>query len=313
MSLFGGLFGHNKESAQASGATPDAAMSPAPSPYLPQYPAASMPALPSLPSQPALPAAPPPTRQGRAGAFDDDHYRQTMLGLAAGFFGSRNLGDGLANAAQTIAAGNEDARRQRQFQYGGPDNAFEYTTDPRTGERSYRLLPEVESYLHDKKGMITPDKALDFNGRYALALQGLPEDQRPGAAQYMAAHPDLYPGFSPALVGAGGLIGLSASTGQTVTQSGAAVRAATAENHRQEARVAQHDLGERRLAVAQGRAAVAASQGQQRIAISRDNNALAHQRYASTHPVQVTNEAQWRALAPGTPYIAPDGSHRTKK
>lgn len=285
MNLFGGLFGHDKESARASGKyTDDATQAPMYAPPVTQAGgiAGSPEGAPAMTGNIAsgfsfapqtaqlaqLPPA-PPARAKKAGAFDDDHYRQTMLAMAAGFFGSQNIGDGLSKAAEAIYNGNADARKKAQVTYGGPDDAFEIATDPVTGKRTYTPVQAVVDYEHDKASKMTPEKLLDYNGRYALALQGIADPaKRTAAAQYMAENPSLYPGFNPALVGAGDNLGLSASTGQTVTQSGAAAARAAAEDHRETDRAYKRGQGDQRIALQAEKTAAGIRQGDERIGLS---------------------------------------------
>lgn len=284
MNLFGGLFGHDAKSARAAGKFTDDATAALPSaPPTPQAGGAASdpmqaPAMtgnigsgfsfaPQTAQLDQLPTAPPAPAK-KAGAFDDDHYRQTMLAMAAGFFGSQNFGDGLSKAAEAIYNGNADAQKKAQVSYGGPDGAFEITTDPHTGKRTYTPVQEVVDYQNHKAAKLTPEKLLDLNGRYALALQGTDPAKRGEAAAFMANNPTLYPGFNPALVGAGDNLGLSASTGQTVTQSGAAAQRADAEQRREADRAYKRGQGDQRIALQAKKTDASIAQGNERIGLS---------------------------------------------
>lgn len=203
---FGGLFGHDKLSAGASGKYTDNGELPALPGQAPVYPQTpqnflqappqGVPSLEGTPydvsgiaSQPfnqviGLPKAPPPRR----GAFDSQHYRQTMLQMAAGFFGSQNFGDGMANAARAIAGGNEAARQAERPTLGGPDDAFEIYTDPETGEHSYLPIQAVHDYNARKAGLVadlknrrqppSPKDSLDAWGRLASVVAKYPPEQQ---------------------------------------------------------------------------------------------------------------------------------------
>jgi hypothetical protein len=188
MSIFGGLFGHDKKSARATGAYQEpTSLPPLPGMGL-QGDLGSGLNLPNT-DRPrfqadSLPTPPPPVK--RPGAFDDAHRRDTLLQMSAGFFGANGMGNGLANAAQIIASQNAAARAEARPQYGGPDNAFEVTTDPQTGQRTYKAVPEITGYLHQKaedaaalkiKGP-TPEGSLDAIGRLtSVVSQFRPEEQ----------------------------------------------------------------------------------------------------------------------------------------
>lgn len=278
MTIFGDLFGHDKKAARATGAYADpSAASPAPaSPPLPTPPPTftgnlatgfSSPQDSVAPLQaPKLPAPPPK----RPGAFDEEHRRQTMLALAAGFFSSSGLGEGLANAAKTIYAANEAARAEGRSQVGGPDDAFEITTDPQTGRRTYTPIQPFQDYLNHKieaqadarqHGPTSKDH-LDAIGRLALTVGHMdPKAQSQGWTNgrnllvRMGYDGDAIPeSYDPSYTG----------LGETVPQAAAA-----------QARNATLQLGRDRLNVTQSQASERLSQGRQRIALAGQAGARA--------------------------------------
>ncbi|MDF0489235.1 hypothetical protein PX554_13925 [Sphingomonas sp. H39-1-10] len=188
MALFGGLFGHDQVSARAAGKFQDTPAQPLQLPQAP--PSVSMGFMPTTTApttDPAsrLPQAPP----RRPGAFDKDHYQQTMLALAAGFFGSQNFGEGLGKAAEAIYAGNADARQPLKSTFGGPDDSFRISTDPRTGQQTVEAVPAFQDYLRAKaeaaaKAKIKPVPArdsLDAQGRLAAVVGALPPKDQAAA------------------------------------------------------------------------------------------------------------------------------------
>jgi hypothetical protein len=327
-----GLFSHDKLSARASGKYTDNGELPALPGQAPVYPQTPQNFLQSPPqasqapqgtpydvsgiaSQPfdqviGLPKAPPPRR----GAFDNHHYQQTMLQMAAGFFGAQNFGDGMANAATAIAQGNEAVRQAGRPTLGGPDDAFEIYTDPETGEHRYVPIKEAQDYLEGKRNRITPKDRVDFNSRYAMQLAGIKDpEQRELAAQYMATNPALFPAFDRVLIDGPEIVtGVVARNGQTVPQQVAAKQRSAAEEHREADRAYRRQQGDQRIAIQGQRASAATRQGDARVGIARANSGLAREKFNVANPAQVSNEAQYRALPRGTPYIAPDGSHRIK-
>lgn len=332
MSTFGGLFGHDKLSARASGKYTDNGELPAlpgQAPVYPQTPQNFLQAPPQVPqapqgtpydvsgiaSQPLVETQLPPAPPRRRGAFDDQHYRQTMLQMAAGFFGSQNFGDGMANAAMAIANGNEAARQAERPTLGGPDDAFEIYTDPETGEHSYVPIQAAQDYLKAKRDRVTPEDILDFNGRYAKQLGSIADPaERRKTAEYMANNPSLFPGFDKALLDSDPLAtGVVARNGQTVPQAIQAQQRTQAEEHRETYRRRQEDDRKERTALIGRKTNASISQGERRVALSAAAGSRAARKDARSNPAQVSNEAQYRALPRGTPYIAPDGSHRIKK
>jgi hypothetical protein len=167
-----------------------------------------------------LPQAPP----RRTGAFDDQHRSQTMLQMAAGFFGSQNFGDGLANAARAIHQGNEDAWNSRKPVIGGPDNAFEVFTNE-DGTHRYEPIKAVQDYNAQQQALMADMKnrrpgpsakdSLDAIGRLsssvaqyapeqqaqawsdgrdrfgALGFEGIPETYNPAYREYGAPVPTM--------------------------------------------------------------------------------------------------------------------------
>lgn len=216
-----------------------------------------------------LPPAPPMKK--KASAFDDDNYQQTMLALAAGFFGSQNFGDGLGNAATAIYNQNERLRQQALPQLGGPDDAFEVYTDPQTGERTYKPVQQFVDYQQGKR--VKPKDVADMNGRamYAISQMGSPEEQAAAFAE-IRANPELYgvdvdtlpTSWNPTY---GNIVG---NMGMTVSQAMTRKQAAENEDNREGHRNAADQDRAARTGIYRDRAQAATSQGAERISIARE-------------------------------------------
>lgn len=237
------------------------------------------------PSQ--LPQVPPSIRVGRPNAFDADHRQQTLLALAAGFFGSHNLGEGLSNAASVIYNQNAGIQKEARPELGGPDDSFEIYTDPVTGQKTYKPVQAFQDYLEHRR--VKSKDVADINGRVMYAIQQLPEDQRAAAYADVVSHPEHY-GVDGSTLPANydpNYSNITANMGMTVAQalqrSQAAQNADAMEAYREWLRA----NGDKRTnayvahsaaSTAQGAARVAqgaqrVAQGGERIDLSRHNSA----------------------------------------
>lgn len=268
---------------------------------LPTPPPASMGGMPRQTPQQALMAPqgvpqglPTPPPKKRVGAFDDNHFRDTMLALSAGFFGGHSLQEGLASAAKTIAGRNQQAEQEGRPELGGPDGAFEIVTDPVTGQKTYRVVPEFQKYQQDKlaataASKIKPvpiDKQLDAFGRLVtMANEGKTPEQKQalwedGIKTLQGLHVDtdnIPANYSPAYARWG------ASVPQ---QQGIAAKAEAADEKHRSNLVREGQRGE---ALAQGAARV--SQGAARTGFARDANNRANSNF--NNPATV-NGVQYR-------------------
>lgn len=318
MALFGGLFGHDQKSARATGAYTDTPQPPAAPPVqmdgyapppMPPQPLAQPPGE-GLVSQ-QLPAAPPVKKTG---AFDDDHYRQTMLAMAAGFFGSQNFGDGLGKAAEAIYNGNADAHKANKPTIGGPDDAFEVYTDPKTGEHSYKPIKSAVDYLHEKQNKVTWKDRADLNGRYAMGLAALDPEKRAIAIQTMSEHPDQFPGFDPAMLGSlpEPALGVVAGAGQTVAQAQAGERATQAETHRETYRRGQEADRTTRTGIMATKADASIADSHARVGLAQQAGARAAQ--ASGRAAQANTRANLKAgIVGGYQYKMVNGKMMKRK
>jgi hypothetical protein len=173
---------------------PPAPMAPS-SPFSPEdltRPTAMSPAA-SLVAQ--LPKAPP---RKKPTIWDGEHISETLAGIGAGFFAGQNFGDGLGAAAQTIAGRTRQLREEQRpdISYGGPGDQVEITTDRRTGQRTYREVPEFRAATDRAAALKSgPDfkTARDMRSRalFTIATQ-VPPDQRAAAYRDLIANPERF-------------------------------------------------------------------------------------------------------------------------
>lgn len=171
----------------------------------------------------SLPQAPP----RKPSLFDDDHRRQTLLALGSGILGGRDLQSGLAGATQNLLGLNQQLRAERrpQREFGGPDDAFEIVTDPRTGARTVNEVPAFQSYLKAKR--LKAKDVADINGRAMYAVEQLPAEQRSAAYQQMLANPERYgvdpetmpSSYDPTYGSMAASMGMTVAQGQTRAQA----------------------------------------------------------------------------------------------
>lgn len=226
-----------------------------------------------------LPAPPP----HKASLFDKDHRRDSLLAIGTGLLSGFNFTDGLAAAGQNLQAQRQlvrDENRGGKREFGGPDNAFEIVTDPRTGQRTVSAVPQFQAYLQQKR--IKPKDVADMNGRAMYALQQLPPEQREAAYAHIRANPSQYgvdadtmpTSYDPVYADMAGRMGMTVS--QALTRQQATDNAQATKDYRadvQADRETRTGIYRDRAAAttAQGNARLA--QGQERIAISKAKGA----------------------------------------
>lgn len=130
---------------------------------------------------PKLPLAPPK----RPSLFDDEHRRETFLAIAAGMGQGQNFGEGLSAAAQNLLGLQRGLREEGRPEIGGPDDAFEITTDPATGERTYKPIEPYQAYNTERDARAAALKALP---RSPTAMEGFDAIGR--LASVVAKYPD---------------------------------------------------------------------------------------------------------------------------
>ena len=215
------------------------------------------------PQAPQLPQPPPKA----ASLFDKDHRRSTLLAIGSGMLSGSSFGDGLGNASKNLFGLNQSliAERKKQTSYGGPDNSFEITIDPATGQRTPRAVPEFQDYLEQKRTKAR-DTA-DINGRAMSSLQRLPEAERSGAYAKMIANPDFYgidptrmpPTYDPTYANS------TANMGMTVAQSLAGTQRSTNAENLQDYRAGVSADRLERTGIYRNRAEATTAQGNARI------------------------------------------------
>ena len=181
---FLGLFGHKDQQAQQG--LPGAPQG------LPSAPP-SLGGAPSFAPTPQLPAAPPPKAPS---LFDKQHRQDTLLAIGSGLLSGFNFSDGVAAAGQNVMGMRKQLRAEntKQHEFGGPDNAFEITIDPRTGERTATPVAQFQDYLEQKR--VKQKDVADINGRAMYQIEQLPPEQRAAAYAHMIEKPDYY-GIDP--------------------------------------------------------------------------------------------------------------------
>lgn len=254
MALFG-LLGNKPEASTGLGL-----------PKAPPGLAQSQPGLGGLTAQ--LPPAPPPTK--KASIWDDEHRKDTMLAISAGILQGNNFAEGMGGVAQNLLHQRQALRQEGRSQIGGPDDAFEIFTDPQTGERTYKPIPEFADYNAKKR--VKPKDVADMNGRAMYAVSQLPPAEQAAAYAEIRANPDFYgvdidtlpAQWSPAY---GSIVG---NMGMTVSQAMTRGQAATNEGNREVHRTAADKDRTERTGIYRDRAAAATSQAAERIGIARE-------------------------------------------
>ncbi|MET3712623.1 hypothetical protein ABIC65_003341 [Sphingomonas trueperi] len=143
-----------------------------------------------------LPKAPPIPG---ANLWDPGNRHKTLIALGTGLLSGNSFGDGIGRAGMNALGLEEQLKAERlarrpQREYGGPDGAFEITTDPVTGERTVQPVKQFADYATAKRTK-AKDTA-DINGRAMAALLQEPEANRPAVYAAMLQHPDYY-GIDP--------------------------------------------------------------------------------------------------------------------
>lgn len=214
---------------------------------------------------PSLPATPP---SARAGLWDPGNRHKTLLAIGTGLLSGHSFADGVGAAGRNVFALDDQlqasAKKTREF--GGPDNSFEIVTDPATGQRSVRAIPEFQDYL-DHKRTKAKDTA-DINGRAMFSLSQLPEKDRPGAYAAIRANPERY-GVDPTTMPETydpQYVAMASGMGMTVSQGLTRQRADQNADNLQDYRKDIQADRETRTGIYRDRAAATTAQGNARLA-----------------------------------------------
>jgi len=228
--------------------------------------------------------------------WDKEHISETLANIGQAFLSNQNFGEGLGAAAGAIGNGMRGLRQERvkSVEYGGPDDMFEITTDPATGERSVREVPEFSKAVKEGREARTAVRgkdAVNFRSNALYGIAQMPPAEREAAYQTLLASGSLYgvdtaglpPGWDDSLGAIAGGVGMSMKDWLKNQRDDKAVSARI-------------------------------SQGQQR-------NDAARQRLARMAPPGVrkpqgyytpTTRADFDAMPSGAKFKAPDGTLRIK-
>jgi hypothetical protein len=214
---------------------------------------------------PGLPTAPP---SARAGLWDPGNRHKTLLAIGTGLLSGHSFADGVGAAGRNVFALDDQlqaaSRKTREF--GGPDNSFEIITDPATGHRTTRAVPEFQEYLEHKR--VKAKDTADINGRAMFSLAQLPEKDRPGAYAAIRANPEQY-GVDPTTMPDTydpHYVAMAAGMGMTVSQGLTRQRADQNADNLQDYRKDLQADRETRTGIYRDRAAATTAQGNARIA-----------------------------------------------
>jgi hypothetical protein len=176
-------------------------------PQAPQLPQEAMQA-PIAPLPQTMPAQAPATPQGlpkpprasidrkRYRPFDKANRQDALLAIGTGLLShpeSFAVGIGAAGENVGLLRKGYDAMQRQSVTTGGPDDAFQITVDPVTGQRTYEPIAPVQGYLKDKAAALHAPKAPDANdnvlmrGKTMAAIMRVPEAQRPAAYKALMA------------------------------------------------------------------------------------------------------------------------------
>jgi len=229
-------------------------------------------ALPSVPpgaslqqQTPNLPASPP---SARAGLWDPGNRHKTLLAIGAGLLSGNSFADGFGKAGQNVFALDDQLRAasRKTREFGGPDNSFEIITDPTTGQRTTRAVPEFQEYL-DHKRVKAKDTA-DINGRAMFSLSQMDPKDQPAAYAQIRANPAQY-GVDPATMPETydpRYVALTAGMGMTVSQAQTRQRADQNADNLQDYRKDIQEDRQTRTGIYRDRAAATTAQGNARLA-----------------------------------------------
>jgi hypothetical protein len=164
----------------------------------PQPPGPPVPGAPQAP--PGMPPAPPSARS--TDPWSKANVRRTLLDVSAAFGGARTFGEGMGKAAGAVGGRMDQLRTEATPQVRGgvgPDNSFEEVTDPVTGQKTYRRIPEFQRAVEDERkarmdlrNSPTPEDSLDLRARAMAAIRRLPADQQAAAYQRLMYSPEAF-------------------------------------------------------------------------------------------------------------------------
>lgn len=164
-------------------------------PALMQAPAPQAPQPEQPQAVPALQQAQPSALQIRPASFkpfDKENRSRSLLAIGTGLLSSNDFFKGVGQAGQNLEGVRDEYRAKHTptTQIGGPDNSFEVTYDPQTGQRSYKPIDEFTQYQADKfsrEHAPKPEDVIKVRGNTMAAIMKLPEGLRQQAySDYLA-------------------------------------------------------------------------------------------------------------------------------
>lgn len=134
------------------------------------------------------PQAPPATiDRKRYRPFDKANRQDALLAIGTGLLShpeSFSAGIGAAGENLGQLRRGYDTLQRKSVTTGGPDDAFQITTDPVTGQRTYEPIAPVQGYLKDKAAALRAPKApnagdnVKMRGKTMAAILQLPPAQQ---------------------------------------------------------------------------------------------------------------------------------------
>jgi hypothetical protein len=160
-----------------------------------------MPAV-AMPHMRPMPSAPPSAgtvsrKQYRP--FAKENRQNALLAIGTGLLSHpESFAAGIGAAGENIGLlrkGYQDLQR-KSIAIGGPDDSFEVTTDPLTGQRTYKPITEFQDYKKAQEAAKRAPKAAALpgandnvlmRGKTMGAIMRIPEAQRPAAYKALIA------------------------------------------------------------------------------------------------------------------------------
>lgn len=135
-----------------------------------------------------LPQAPPATiDRKRYRPFDKGNRQDALLAIGTGLLSHpESFSAGIGAAGENLGQLRKgyDTLQRKSVTTGGPDDAFQITTDPVTGQRTYEPIAPVQGYLKDKAAALRAPKApnagdnVAMRGKTMAAILQLPPIQQ---------------------------------------------------------------------------------------------------------------------------------------
>ncbi len=133
------------------------------------------------------PLAPVKAAPERFKPFSKENRSDTLMAIGTGLLSHpESFAAGIGAAGENVGAlrskFQKDAKKSTAL--GGPDNAFQVTTDPETGEQTFKEVPAFKSYLDSKRRASTapgPKDTVAATASLATLVENYPPEQRDNA------------------------------------------------------------------------------------------------------------------------------------